>query len=176
MLDQSAEVDIVATSGTVRVAVQPKTSWLWLIAAGILDIVFLVWFIREWPDLSLLMRGLLLWAEVSGVASFFYVVSGSETIEFSDTDLFIRRENLGIAREKRYALRDCSDLVWEEATSEQAARMKCKVGWRTIRFATYIDQRQADQILAELQRTLPNIAPQLLGGTDKTHFTTLGLS
>ena len=80
---------------------------------------------------------------------------------------------------KRHPIAACSDLTWC-TTEHEGGRFgpECKVGWRTVRFAWGISEKQANDILAQLQKALPEVAQKMgcTGGDMPKHLITLGLS
>jgi hypothetical protein len=95
-------------------------------------------------------------------------------VEFDATGIRIRKDILGWERMREYRIADCRSLEPHVKDEGDAYGLQCKVGWRTVRFGEYISEDQANEVLAALQRELPEVAAKLEAGP--THFTTLGLN
>lgn len=177
-LRPEADVEISARSGMLRVTVHPKTHWLLMLVQVAVIAFFSLYLYRGWTGISLLFRGLLLWAVACAVTAWFYQLSGSELIEIDSQKMTIRKNILGWERTSEYPLEDCSELEWREPREDDYYGLQCKVGWKTVRFGEYVSEARAIEILTVLQRQLPEIADKMLKGPDssKKHFTTLGLS
>jgi hypothetical protein len=91
----------------------------------------------------------------------------------------VRKDVIGWERIREYSVDSCSELEWLPASKEShGSGLQCKVGWRAIRFAEYISERQGVEILAALQQYLPDVSRKMgtMPGTGKSDFITLGLS
>jgi hypothetical protein len=162
-LQQRAEVAMVYASGAFRVTIEYKYPVLLLLseAIGIAGVFFWGWE-RQWMALP---RGAVLAAliMVLNLVVLGYHLTGSQVIEFNDRQLAVSRTNLGWQRTSEYELEKCSKLEWRKQWGKPGS-FRCKYGWRPISFGKYLSQEQADRLLAELQRSLPNVAKHLLGG------------
>jgi hypothetical protein len=173
------KVEIESASGTLRVTITPQFSiWVILEIAGFLAFFVLVWkqspnFYREHPLFCALfglgmLRGL------------WYQVSGSEEIEFSQQRLMIRTDRPLWPKSWEAPLQDCANLQTHEPSEEHSNRFSCRVGGSTVTFGKDLSPEQADEIMIELQRALPDVADRLLasgaGDPYGKHFTTLNLS
>jgi hypothetical protein len=71
----------------------------------------------------------------------------------------------------------CTELQWHEPGDGDNGGLQCKIGWRSVRFGEYISEDQANEILAALQRTLPDVAQKMgaMPSQGKSPFITLGL-
>jgi ethanolamine utilization protein EutA (predicted chaperonin) len=179
LFDRSAQVDIVAVSGGVRVAIQPQPNAPLLLFEGIGIIFFAGITVHQWPHLSWLTRVFFVWGDIAGIIAWLYQLSGTEEIEFDAQNLTICKNTLGWERRRQYPTASCSELEWWPQSNESHRyALRCKVGWRTIAFADYVSESQACEILAALQRNLPQVAQTMgaMPGAGKSHFTTLGLS
>lgn len=146
-------------------------------AAGIVAFSFVT--VRDWATMALWLRALLVWAIVTATVGWFYQLSGSETIEFSEQKLTTTKETLGWNRTREYPVDNCRELEWREPSGEgDSGGLKCKIGWRTITFANHISEDEAQEILTALQANLPDVAQQMCAMPDsgRKHFTTLNLS
>jgi hypothetical protein len=95
-------------------------------------------------------------------------------IEFDARGLRIRKNVLGWERISEHRIEDCSALELNVQGKDDHYALQCKAGWRTVRFAQYVSEDQANEILSALRSEMPDIARKLeaVGG----HFTTLGLN
>ena len=177
-ISEDATVDMTAASGVVRVTITPPRPWLFMLfeAAGIATFSLFVY--RSWAKLGAIFRYLLAWGAASAVVGWFYQLSGSEIIEFDAQGIRIVREILGWPRTSAYSIEQISELEWNERSGEDSYGLKCKVGWRTVRFGRNLSEQQATEIFTKLQESLPEVAHKLgaTAETAKKHFTTLGLS
>lgn len=172
-------VDIVAASGMLRVTVTPRQTWVPMLLQVVVIGVFGAVTVRDWAAMTLWVRAVLLWAVVSAIVGWFYQLSGSEIIEFSDQKLATSKETLGWNRTREYPVANCRELEWRDQSGEgDSAGLQCKVGWRTIKFANHISEDEGQEILIALQTNLPDVAQQMCAMPDssKKHFTTLNLS
>ena len=178
MFGREPKVEVLAVSGALRITVQPQTSILLLLLEAVGIVTFWGITIRQWSSLSLLMRAIFIWADISTVLGLFYQLSGSEEIEFDQQKLTIRKNIFGWERTREFLVDSCAELEWRRHSSEdRASALQCKVGWRTIRFAEYLSENQATEILAAQQQHLPDVFHKMgaMPGS-KSHLTTLGLS
>jgi len=127
---------------------------------------------------SLMGRIFLGCAALGTITTFAYQLTGSEQIEFSDENLRVTKSMIGWSRTREYRMRECTMLEWKEFSNNRPQSFQCEVGRRTIRFGKYLSAEQADSIIADLQRSYPSAAKQMLGLADafKKHITTLNLS
>jgi hypothetical protein len=112
------------------------------------------------------------------LSGLWYQIAGSEEIEFNQQSLTIRKNRFIWPRTSEYPMQECNQLETCD-NSDSSERLRCRVRGRSITFGTELNEEQANNILAELQRVLPDIAHQLLGGGPdpfSKHFTTLKLS
>ncbi len=172
--DSGAKIDIVAASGVLRVSVSPRQHWLWMSCEAALLIVFGNYALSAWTGMSSVLKALFVFVTGGAVVAWFYQLSGSEVIEFDATGVRIRKDILGWERLREYRIGDCRQLEPHVKGEGDQYGLQCKVGWRTVRFAEYISEDQASQVLASLQRELPDVAGKLEVGP--TYFTTLGLN
>jgi len=75
---------------------------------------------------------------------------------------------------REYRIEDCRSLEPHVKGKGDAYGLQCKVGWRTVRFAEYISEEQANEVLSTLQKELPDVAGKL--EASPTNFTTLSLN
>ena len=178
VFDYEPRVEISAASGVLCVTIEPRPSAFLMVleAAGIL--LFSGFTVRQWSNLPSLWRALLIWGEACAVVAWFSQLSGSEEVLFDPEKLSSRKNTLGWERTREYSVQECSELEWKAQSRRDHPGLQCKVGWRTVHFCDYISQDQADEILAALQRNLPEVFQKMgaMPGCGKSHFTTLGLS
>jgi hypothetical protein len=163
----SAEMDIVAAPGTLRVAIRsnPRARLIHVAVAVIVTVIFLG--LRTHLGYESILFGFILVVLWGSLAS-------SETIEIDDEKLVIRRKNLGWTRMSEYEIDKCTDLRPNEKQNWIfSTALWCKVGGHVINFGQDMSYDQVAQLIVELKRNLPHAADQLLMRTD---FTTLNLS
>lgn len=168
--------EITSASGTLRVTITPKPHWFSLLIEALALGLFCTYTLRQWAAMPLWFRALLLWGIGSGIVAVFYQLSGAEIIEFDSQKIVISKQVLGWNRVSEYPIADCSELEARTPTENNASGLQCKVGWRRIKFAQYISDDEAIEILAALQNSLPDVA-QKLGATPegRKHIITLRL-
>ena len=175
--NEGRKVEISATSGIVRVAIdpRPRSALLWFEAFLLVAVDGAV--LRIWSGLSPVYRGLLLWGTAGAVVAWFYQLSGSEVVEFDSKKVTFRINTLGWERTHEFSIAECSQLEWREPTDDDRRALQLKVGRRTVRFGKYLTEKQAIEVLALVQRELPDAAQQLCADPrpGKSHFQTLGL-
>jgi len=154
--------------------ISPKPHWLWLLSEAVLIVLFGRYAFQYWAATALMSRVLLVWGISAAVVGWFYQLSGSEVIEFDATGIRIRKDVLGWERSRQYRIEDCRSLEPHARDEGDAYGLQCKVGWRTVRFAEYISEDQANDVLSTLHRELPDVAGKL--EASPAHFTTLGLN
>lgn len=154
--------------------ISPKQHWLWVLSEAVLIVLFCRYSLRYWAPASLLMRVVSVWVIGASVVAWFYQLSGSEVVEFDAKGIRIRKDILGYERLREYRIEDCRSLEPHTKGEGDQYGLQCKLGWRTVRFAEYISEEQANEVLSTLQKELPDIAGKLEAGP--AHFTTLGLN
>jgi len=166
----SAEMDIVAESGKMRVTLRsnPRARLIHVAVAVIAVIVAVILGLGAQSGRSSVpLFGFVL-------ATLWSSLAASETIEIDDQKLVIRRKNLGWTRTSEYEIDKCTDFRANERQNWIfSTALWCKVGERTIRFGQDMSYDQVAQVILELKRNLPHAADQLLMRTD---ITTLNLS
>jgi hypothetical protein len=171
------KVDVVASSGMLRVTVNPRPNWLGMIAALAVAVFGAYTLYRDWAHFPLGIRVVWLWVVVSTVPLLVYQFFGEEIIEVDSRMLTIRKGVHGWERKREYRIEDCSELEWEKGRKGKSPGLTCRVGWRTVAFGDDLSEDDAIAILAALQQTLPAVAQKICaypGG--KEHFITLGLN
>ncbi len=142
------------------------------------EAVFLVGFsgyaLRYWVPMSTMLKVFFVWVIGGAVVAWVYQLSGSEVVEFDAKGIRIRKDVLGWERVREYRIEDCSALEPHVKGEGDEFGLQCKVGWRTVRFAEYVSEDQANEVLSALHRELPDVAGKL--EASPTHFTTLDLN
>jgi hypothetical protein len=170
-------IDIVASSGTLRVAIHPKPHWLLvLLDVGVFS-VFAIVLYRNWVATPMSLRVFLGFVLVSIPLDLAFRFSGTELIEFGPREMTVCKEIRGWERKKTYKLEDCSELEWAESSESDHSGLKCKVGWSTITVSKYLTEDDVIKILTALQTNLPDVAQKLCSYPNtKQNFITLGLT
>lgn len=169
-----AKIDLVVASGVLRLNISPKPHWLWILSEAVLIVLLGRYAFRYWEATPLMVRVLSVWGIGAAVVAWFYQLSGAEVVEFDTTGIRIRKDILGWERVREYRIEDCRSLEPHAKGEGDEYGLQCKVGWRTVRFAEYISEDQANEVLSALQKELPDVAGKLEAGP--AHFTTLGLN
>ncbi len=176
MFEREARVEILPISGMLRVTIQPQPNFILMLLEVVGAVLFWTMTVRRWSSMSLLERGFFIWGDVSTVLAFLYQLSGSEQIEFDPQKLTIRKTTVGWERTREYPVEDCTELEWHgSGRGNQVSCLHCKIGWKTVRFAEYVSEKQAGEILSALQQSLPEVYRRMGAATGKSHFQTLGL-
>jgi hypothetical protein len=176
LLDERARIQIVFASGGLRAGLQPSRNWLLLLVEAAIIFLIAVWTLRGWPTISLIDRGFALLILLGATTGWFEQLAGSpEIIEFDSKQLRIRRKKFGWEYIEDYPIQKCSDLE-PRKYGEHHRGLQCKLGWRTIEFGDYLSEEQANEVLAALADSRPDLVPTLFPSVDITkHFTKLSL-
>jgi hypothetical protein len=169
------KVDLVESSGMVRVTIHPRLHGAsGLIALGF-DLVLTIVCFGFWRFVPGFGRvGLGVFVAASFLGSLYAFVA-EENIEFDSQKLSIRKGFHGWERTREYRISECSNL--ERRVDEKGwSYLTCKAGRSRIKFGTWLSENDADKVLAALQRTLPDVANRICStfGTNE-HFISLGL-
>ena len=176
-LGTDAKVDVLASSGMLTVTVHPKPHWLVALLELAGMVVFVTIIYRSWRQMDLTLRIIFSAGFISTGLGLLYQMSGTEVIEFAEQKLTVSKGVHGWERKREYQVEDCSELEWIEGSEDTHAGLKCKVGWRTIKFGEYISETEAIGILTALQETLPDVAQKMCSFPEgKEHFISLGLN
>jgi hypothetical protein len=170
-----AKVELKASSGMLSVTVHPRPHWLTGLAGLGADIFLFAVLYHFWSLLPLSFRAFWLLILVSALLSSIYQFFGEEIIEFDSQKLVIRKGIHGWERKREYQISECSELEWDEGRKGRSY-LTCRVGRWPRQFGSGVSENDAIEILAALQRTLPEVAQKICaysGG--KRHFLTLGL-
>jgi integral membrane protein DUF2244 len=171
----SAEMDIVAASGTMRVTLRsnPRARLIHVAVAVIVAVIVGVFMLLGLEAQSARFASFPVFGFV--LVTLWSSLPASETIEIDDQKLVIRREKLGWTRTSEYEIDKCTDFRANERQNWilLPTALWCKAGERTINFGQDMSSDQVAQVILELKRNLPHAADQLLMRTD---ITTLKLS
>lgn len=170
-----AKIDIVVASGVLRVTVNPRQHWLWILSEAVLIVLFSRYAFRYWAAMPLMLKVFSAWGIGAAVLAWFYQLSGSEVIELDTAGIRIRKDILGWEKFREFRIEDCRSLEPHAKGDGDEYGLQCRVGWRTVRFAEYISEDQANEVISTLQRELPEVAGKL-EASPSARFTTLGLS
>jgi len=173
-----AEVEIVVTSGVLRVSVRPRPTFAsLLISAAIIGAVAMM-LAFAWRRTALIERIGETVALLGASFAWFQRLSGSEEeIEIDERGIRINRDIFGWNRVSEFPIEQCRDLGLQ-TRKEDPHGLQFRLGkWRTIEFGNYISRDQAERVLDTLADSLPEIARKLLPSLDVTkHWTTLNLN
>ena len=170
-------IEVSTSSGTLTVTVHPARSWLVVVLELGTFAVFAYFGYKSWPSLSQSFRAVFALAILSGTVGLLFQWSGVEVIEINADKITLSNSVHGWERKREYETKNCRELEWMESGEHRSDRLQFKTGRRTISFGQDLTEGQANQILAALQQTLPNVAQQLCSyPAGKKHFLTLGLS
>jgi hypothetical protein len=169
------KIDVVASSGMLRVTIHPRPDWQAAFAALGGDVIFAVVLYQVWSATPLSIRSVWLALLAFILLSSVYELFGEEIIEFDSQKFTIRKGIRGWERKREYQIDECSNLEWS-AGRKGGSHLTCKVrGW-PITFAKRLSGTDADKIFLALQQTLPDVAQKICASTsNKEHFITLGL-
>jgi hypothetical protein len=146
-------IEIVASSGMLRVTIHPRGRWLLLLAEIAVSLIFAEAVYRGWAAMQALFRVLVIWGLVGSAAALIYQLSGTEIIEFDEQRLTVCKEIHGWERKKEYPLAQCNEFGWASASENRRPGLTCKVGWRTVRLGIDLSEAEANEILVALQQT-----------------------
>jgi hypothetical protein len=86
---QNQKVEIVSSSGTLRVTILPKYLWISVPIEIAVTLFFGSLLYKTWAQLSFFLRTMYVWAIVGGALALVYQLSGREIIEFSSDKLTV---------------------------------------------------------------------------------------
>ena len=171
-------VEILSASGMLRVTITPQSK-LYLAIEVAITVAFVMIGWKQWPALFREQPIIFTFVALGILTGLWYQVAGSEEIEFNQERMSIRKNRPLRPRSWECPLKDCALLEIREPGEGESDRLQCKIRGTTVTFGSGLSFEQANNILIELQRALPQAAHQLLaGGTNPfgKHFTTLNLS
>jgi hypothetical protein len=183
------KVELRETSGMVSVRIVATRQWL---IAMLLDGAIFYAMYRYWQDLPYWWKVLSVVFLVFGLIGTLSELLGEEVVEFDSQKLTVRKELHGWERKREYDIAKCHELKWAPGHKGNSF-MTCKVGWHakadglagqlyyfagrhTVKFGNRLSEDDALEILAALQRTMPEVAETLCATpAHKGHFIGLGL-
>ena len=175
-LSSGRRIDVVASSGMLRVTVCPKPHWIETLSVCAIFVFTAGLLYRDWSQTPPAIRIFFLFVVISVALSLLYRYSGAEVIELDMYRLTVTKGIRGWERTNEYSVGDCSQLEWSGGGEDESRGLKCKVGMRTVTFAEHISEDESIEILTALQRSLPDVAQKMCHqGEVKQHFTTLGI-
>jgi hypothetical protein len=167
-------LEMKALSGTVRVTIRKSQTWVSIMC----EMAFFGWLLwataQKWEE-SLWARLIAGWGLLTATVALFYFLTGSEVIEFDQSNLTIRQKMFGWQRTSQYPVEECSELAWRNQEDPGEAALECKAGRRTIKFARHATEEEARNIIAVLQKNLPEVAMKMTRSAEG-HYTQLGLN
>src|SRR5271156_4503337 len=110
LFKRSAKIDIVASSGILRVTIPPGRSWLLILAAVAADVIFVAIIYSSWATTSVWIRLTFIWAIVSGALSLVYQLVVTQIIEFDSLRLTVCKEFNGWEGKQKYQNAESSEL------------------------------------------------------------------
>jgi hypothetical protein len=128
-----AKIDIVVASGVLRVTVNPRQHWLWILSEAVLIVLFSRYAFRYWAAMPLMLKVFSAWGIGAAVLAWFYQLSGSEVIELDTAGIRIRKDILGWEKFREFRIEDCRSLEPHAKGDGDEYGLRCRVGWRTVR-------------------------------------------
>lgn len=160
----------------LRVTIPPRRSWLLILLEIAVFLVGAIWVYGLWARTSLWFHVFFVWGFVSASLALIYQLSVTQTIEFDSQRITVCKEIHGWERKKEHSVEDCSELEWSEGSEGRPTALNCKVGWRTVKLCEDLSEDESIEILAALQRSLPDVAQKVCSYPNlKEQFLTLGL-
>jgi hypothetical protein len=170
------KIDVVASSGILRVTVPPGQSWFFILIVIATYLAFPVMIHNSWEQMPLWPRVLIMWVIISGALGVVYQLSATQIIEFNALCLRICKDIHGWERKQEYQIANCGELECVPASEGRSAGLQCKIGWRKVMVGKDQSEDEAIEVLAALQTSLPGVAQKLCSYPNtKDHFITLGL-
>jgi hypothetical protein len=171
------KVEILSAAGLLRVNITPQLNIFTVLEIAVLIAIVLIGW-KEWPTFYRQQPVVCILFGFGLLGTFWYQITGSEEIEFNQNRLTIRKNRPINTKTWESPLWDCMLLEIREPGEGESDRLSCKIHGNTLTFGADLSFEQANNILVELQRTLPEAADRLLSSADDPfgkHFTTLDL-
>lgn len=172
------KVEILSASGVFSVTLTPQLNAFVVVGTALFfGIVLIGW--QQWPEF---IQHQAVWFFMLGfslLGGIWYQIAGSEEIEVSRQRLMVRKKHPLWPKTWEAPLQECTRLATREPGGADSAALTCRIGGKTVTFGAGLNSEQADSILIELQRALPEAADWLLKSADDPfgkHLTTLKLS
>jgi len=173
---RSAKIEIVASSGILRATIPPTRSRSLIVVAIALDVAFVAMMYTIWAQMPLWFHLSVIWVFVSSGIGLVFQLTATQIIEFDALRLMVCKDIHGWERKQEYPVADRSDLEWVSSSRGRSAGLQCKIGWRTVVVGKDRSEDEAAEVLAALQKSLPEVAQKLCSSRPgKEHFLTLGL-
>src|ERR1700733_2801979 len=129
---RTAKIDIVASSGILRVTIPPRRRWFLILAVIAADVVFAAIIYSNWATTSVGIRIVFICGIISSAFSLSYQLLVTQIIEFDSLRLTVCKEFHGLERKREYQVADCSDLEWVRTAKGRSEGLQCKIGWRKV--------------------------------------------
>jgi hypothetical protein len=176
LFKRSAKIEIVASSGILRVTVPPGRSWFFVLIVLAANVAVAVVTYRNWAQTPLWLRIWIIWVIISGALALVYWLLVTQIIEFDALRLTVCKDIHGWERKQEFQIADCSELEWVPASDGRSAGLQCKVGWRRVMVGKDLSEDEVADVLTALQKSLPAVAQKMCSYPNfKDHFITLGL-
>ena len=107
---RTAKIDIVASSGILRVTVPPRRPWFLILATIATDLAFLAMIHNSWAQMPLWFQIFIIWVFVSSGIGLVFQLSVTQIIELDSLRLKVCKDFHGWERKREYEVADCSDL------------------------------------------------------------------
>lgn len=173
-----SKVEIQSGSGVFSVTLTPQLNApMVVLTALFFGVVLIGWL--QWPEF---VRRQAVWLSLLGyvvLCGIWYQLAGSEEIEVSRQRFMVRKNHPLWPKTWEAPLQECSRLATRESGGADSDTLTCRINDKTVTFGYGLNSDQADSILIELQRALPEAAAWLLKSADDPfgkHLTTLKLS
>jgi len=176
------KIEILTASGVFSVTLTPQlNAGVVVLTALFFGVVLIGWqqgpaFFQYPPGWGIVFGFTL---GISVLGGIWYQIAGSEEIEVSPQRLMVRKNHPVWPKTWEAPLQECSRLAIREPGGTDSDTFSCRLGGKTVTFGAGLNSEQADSILIELQRALPEAADWLLNSADDPfgkHFTILKLS
>jgi hypothetical protein len=141
------------------------------------EVLFGYGIVRQWATENIWFRLMVVAGAFGFVSALAFEFFMTQIIEFSAQQLSFCKDFHGWERRRTYPMAECSKLEWEPERGEsQMSGLRCKIGWRTIRFAKGLSEEESNEIFAALQKYLPEVFGRICSiPKSEEHFITLGL-
>jgi hypothetical protein len=120
-----ARIEIVASSGILRVKVPPRESWFLILFVMAMDIAFAVMAYNSWTQMSLWVHIIFVWAIISGALALVHQLAVTQIIEFDALRRTVCKDIHGWERKQAYQIANCSELEWVPASEGRSAALHC---------------------------------------------------
>jgi hypothetical protein len=132
LFKRRAKMEIVASSGILRVTVPPRESWFLILVVIAADVAFAVMTYSGWSRTWVWVHLIFVWAIIGGVLGLVYQLAVTQIIEIDAQHLTGCKEIHGWERKQEYQIANCNELKWVSASEGRSAGLQCKIGWRKV--------------------------------------------